>query len=78
MCDVYKKLHIKHPIEYLSIGGGFFGVMPQELSEMLQLKVPSLREYAEAISKVLLEELKNHNSLPTLVMNQAYLWLAKR
>ena len=68
MCDVYKKLHVDHPIKYLNIGGGFFGVMPQKLSEKFQVKIPSFREYAETISKVLLEELKSHNSLPTLII----------
>ena len=67
MCNIYKKLYTTHPIEYLDIGGGFFGTMPQELIEKFKTKVPSLIEYAKIISSTLLEELENCR-LPTLIV----------
>ncbi len=67
MCHIYKKLCQKYSIEYLDIGGGFFGEMPDELIERFQIKIPSTKEYAETISRVLLEELKDQ-TLPTLIV----------
>jgi len=42
--------------EYLDIGGGFYGPMPESLREHFSHKIPSYEEYAEAIAQVIVEE----------------------
>jgi len=38
------------PPAFISMGGGFFGKMPQSLVEQFDVKVPSYKEYANAIA----------------------------
>lgn len=67
MCDIYKKLSISHNIEYIDIGGGFFGIMPEELSSKFNVIIPNYKEYAYEISHTILQELKDYK-LPRLII----------
>ncbi|MBD3842930.1 MAG: hypothetical protein IE909_13825, partial [Campylobacterales bacterium] len=67
MCEIYKNLKHQHNIQYIDIGGGFFGEMPLELAKKFNVSIPSFRQYSRTIVEAFLEELAGFE-LPTLIV----------
>lgn len=54
-------------IEYLDIGGGFYGQMPEVLKSSLNIEAPTFNEYAEVIYKSLIR-IWDRRLLPRLII----------
>lgn len=56
-----KKVFKNHPIEYIDIGGGFFGQMPKNLQKWFPFKIPSFEEYGKVIGQLMNQQFPNQN-----------------
>ena len=51
LITLVKDYFSKETIEYINIGGGFFGELPEVLSEQFSEQLPTMNDYAEAITQ---------------------------
>lgn len=64
LCDLAKK-HLADTLEYIDIGGGFYGYVP---ATMNVIDAPSFEMYAEAICSIMNKEKNNFNKEPLLII----------
>ncbi len=67
MIEIFSKYFEDEILEYIDIGGGFFGKMPSTLKEQFNTKIPDYREYASAIAIHLADSFKGEY-LPELIL----------
>ncbi|MEH7112172.1 diaminopimelate decarboxylase [Neobacillus niacini] len=63
LCHIAKE-NIIETLEYIDIGGGFYGELPKVFNK----SVPSFDEYAEAICNIMHSEFHNSPKKPTLIL----------
>lgn len=72
MLSIYKKYfaNSSNSIEYISLGGGLYGKMTNELKESLNIDPPSFNQYAEVAAKKFKKFFSNFNvnDTPTLIL----------
>jgi diaminopimelate decarboxylase len=56
MLQLARQLFTDYPPQYLDLGGGFFGPMPESLREQFSVDPPGYADYAEAIAPQFLHE----------------------
>ncbi len=54
--------------EYISLGGGLYGDMPQSMKEQFSVKIPTFEEYAEVSSKPFAKYFSNKKYQPLLII----------
>lgn len=64
LCDL-SKIYLRHTLEYIDVGGGFYGNVPKSISEN---NVPSFEDYAEAICSIMNKEKNNFTNQPFLII----------
>ncbi|NRD76321.1 diaminopimelate decarboxylase [Bacillus sp. BRMEA1] len=63
LCELAKQ-YIEDSVEYIDIGGGFYGELPSSF----QLQTPSFDDYAEAVCHVMNTQFENKSSKPYLII----------
>lgn len=63
LCELVKQ-YIPDTVEYIDIGGGIYGELPQSFG----IKAPSFEDYAEAICTIVKDEFSHFAKLPFLVL----------
>lgn len=69
-----KKVFNGRRLEYLNIGGGFFGPLPESLSSQYEFEIPSFSDYGEAVGN----QMKHHfpQQAPLLILEPGISLLA--
>ena len=65
MLDIVKRV-FPSPPEFVNLGGGFFGGMPESMRDLYDREPPDFNQYAETICTVLNEFFVGFNTRPTL------------
>ena len=52
MIDIANIFFKDKPLEYINIGGGFFGEIPEELQKQFKVYIPTFEEYSKAVGQV--------------------------
>lgn len=63
LCEI-AKLYIKDNLEFIDIGGGFYGELPKDF----HISAPNFDNYAEAICKIMNDEFTGYSNKPTLII----------
>lgn len=64
LCNLAKQ-HLSDTLEYIDVGGGFYGDVPESMNVK---NVPSFDDYAEAICSIMNEEKRHFTREPTLII----------
>lgn len=56
-----KKIFKNHHLQYIDIGGGFFGDMPDEVKGLFDYDVPTYEEYGKAVGELMASHFPNKN-----------------
>jgi len=68
MIKIAKELLDEIP-EYIDIGGGFYGNMPESLYKQFNIdKLPNYNDYAKEVAELFNDNFKNHIKKPTLIL----------
>ena len=70
MLDLIDKYFIDElkGIEFISLGGGLYGDMPEDMKKQFADKIPSFNEYAEVSAKVFANYFKTKTKKPILII----------
>jgi|SaaInl8_200m_RNA_FD_contig_101_368470_length_7855_multi_5_in_0_out_0_4 diaminopimelate decarboxylase len=70
MLDVIDKYFLDEldKIEFISLGGGLYGEMPEDMKKQFPQQIPSFNEYAEVSAKVFAKYFKEKTNEPTLII----------
>lgn len=61
LANFAKKVFKDKPLEYVDIGGGFFGSMPEELINQFSYEVPSAEQYASVVGNIMKDTFPKEN-----------------
>ncbi len=68
MLKLIEKKFADRKFEYISLGGGLYGDMPQSMREQFSVKIPTFKEYAEVSSKPFAKYFSNKKYQPLLII----------
>lgn len=66
MLHLSKQLFKNEPPDFLNLGGGFFGAMPESLKGTFNTRPPEFQDYADLIGDIFNEAFSNTGKLPIL------------
>lgn len=68
LVQISKQFLKNSTLEYIDIGGGFFGNMDEKLKNLFSCTIPSIRDYGEAIGKKMAEIFYKYPAPPQLII----------
>lgn len=68
MIDFSEKMLLPNEQRIIDLGSGMFGHLEKSLAEQFQQRIPSFREYAEAVAGTFQERYKNLRNKPKLIV----------
>lgn len=59
--ELSKKIFKEHTLEYIDVGGGFFGDMEKNIKNIFSFHVPTISEYGKEIGEIMKKEFPNED-----------------